>query len=304
MKMKNEKSEFLHYPVRDLLHSLFTCDVSPLLYYLPLGRKQVSELKFFAESRALCVPPACKASIPLEGYDRVMCSYRCRTSPIEVMAETCRTHSHIAMKTVRIFDLQVLLPLFRDPLMDLRIVHMVRDPRAVISSRKSFELDVDDNIVLRKEMEEKNITPNLVHVMGKICKAQVAIHKFARSANSSLRGRYMMIRHEELAWGPIQRAKKLYSFSGLNMTSELESFVYNITHVNKQDTGTFMSFSRKSPEVVSRWRKRLNYSTVMEIQNVCQEAMEVFGYIPVWSMRDLRDVSFNIVAEREALEDE
>ncbi|XP_068103864.1 carbohydrate sulfotransferase 6-like [Hyperolius riggenbachi] len=298
MKFQNESSELLHYPVRDLLRSLFTCDVSPLQQYLPKGGEHIGDLKFFAETRALCTPPACSTFIPSEGYDRLSCYHRCSKKSLKLMAETCKMYSHVVMKTVRILDLSVLLPLFRDPALDLRILHLVRDPRAVAFSRKYFILKIEDHIVLKKEGNE-NITIN--RVMEKICRSQVHINNVAKAAQA-LQGRYMAIRYEDLAYKPLQSINKIFSFASLRSTEDLEQWAYNITHQEKEGKNGVMTFSRESSKVVQRWRTTLDFDFVEEIQKSCKEAMELFGYFPAKSKTEKEDVTLELVNKEWSLE--
>ncbi|XP_071980132.1 carbohydrate sulfotransferase 6-like [Engystomops pustulosus] len=293
MKLRDQSAELLAYPVRDLLRSLLTCDVSPLRHYLPKGGKHISEMKFFAESRALCSPPSCSAFIPFEGYDRESCFYRCVNSTLDEMAEACRRYTHIVMKTVRILDLSVLLPLLRDPELNLRIIHLVRDPRAVALSRKSFPLDIDNRIILKNENISKGMS-SINEVMRKICKAQVAMNKLARV---SLSGRYMVIRHEDLARFPVESIKQIYDFSELPLTEEMEQWMYNITHEEVRGVGQFMTFSRESSKVIGRWRTKADFNFIHQIQLLCKEAMSVFGYLPVRSKKEQGNMTLEIIKD-------
>ncbi|XP_075690619.1 carbohydrate sulfotransferase 6-like [Rhinoderma darwinii] len=297
MKFHKESSELLHYPVRDLLHSLFTCDVSPLHHYLPRGGKHIAEIGFFAESRALCTPPACSAYVPSEGYNRQNCYYRCKNSSFDKMAEACREYTHVVMKTVRILDLSILLPLLRDPNLNLQIIHLVRDPRAVALSRNSFGLDIEDHILLKNEGISNNMTIKMSDVMAKICKSQVAINKLARTAKS-LNGRYMVIRHEDLARYPVESMRKMYDFTELQRTEDMEQWIYNITHEDIKQTDSFMTFSRVSSKVIERWRTEVDFKIVNQIQLMCKEAMGLFGYLPVTSMKDQKNMTLNVINEK------
>ncbi|XP_018419675.1 PREDICTED: carbohydrate sulfotransferase 6-like [Nanorana parkeri] len=298
MKLRGESLELLHYPLRDLLRSLFTCDVSPLQQYLPKGGKHVSEMGFFAESRALCTPPACRAFIPTEGYDRLSCYHRCRNISLDKIAEACKAYSHVVMKTVRILDLSVLFPLFRDPNLDLRILHLVRDPRAIALSRGHFTLNIEDKIVLKNE-GEKNIT--ISRVMEKICRSQVNINSVAKAAEV-LKGRYMAIRHEDLATEPLKNVNKIYNFAGLQPTKDLEQWIYNITHEEVDNYNGIMTFSRDSSKTVQRWRTAMGFSLVNQIQEKCKAAMDLFGYRPAKSQTEQKNLTLELVKRDWSLE--
>ncbi|XP_040181106.1 carbohydrate sulfotransferase 6-like [Rana temporaria] len=295
VKLQSQSSELLHFPVRDLLRSLFTCDVSPLHQYLPNGGKHISDFGFFEQSQVLCTPPACSAFTPSEGYNRIKCYEQCGNASLDQMAEICKTYSHVVMKAVRILDLSVLLPLFRDPALDLRILHLVRDPRAVALSRKSIDLHTDDEIVLRNE-GDGNITTS--RVMKKICKSQVDINNVGKAAEV-LRGRYMAIRHEDLSNEPLKIVKRIFNFAGLHLTKDLKQWIYNITH---EEIGGIMSFSRDSSKVAQKWRTDLDFNFVEQIQKNCKEAMDRFGYRPAKSKKEQKNLTLDFVNEEWSLE--
>ncbi|KFQ32663.1 Carbohydrate sulfotransferase 3, partial [Mesitornis unicolor] len=60
---------------------------------------------------------------------------RCGPLNITLAAEACQRKQHVALKTVRIRQLEFLQPLVEDPRLDVRIIQLVRDPRAVLASR-------------------------------------------------------------------------------------------------------------------------------------------------------------------------
>ncbi|KAG9471608.1 hypothetical protein GDO78_014020, partial [Eleutherodactylus coqui] len=298
MRFKKEAAELLHYPLRDLIHSLFTCDVTPLQQYVPGDGKYISSMSFFAESRALCSPPSCSHPSTSEGYERSKCSKHCRNSTFDKMAEACNTYDHRVMKTVRILDFSVLLPLFQDPALDLRIIHLVRDPRAIVSSRRSFSLDIDDQIVL-KQHDKDTKGP----VMAKICRAQVNIYRMVKAVGDYLERRYLLIRHEDLSMEPIVCTKKIYEFSGLKMTPDLERWIYNITHDLIKHPSRFLAFSKQSSKVIQKWRNTLDFNKVKEIEEYCREAMDLFGYLPVSSVSDQKNMSLDLVLSSVEMDD-
>ncbi|XP_075115502.1 carbohydrate sulfotransferase 4-like [Leptodactylus fuscus] len=302
VKFPDHKASLLHYPVRDLFRSLYTCDVSPLHEYLPRGGRYISHLPFWSESWALCSPPACTSPAMTEEYDRPTCFQRCGYVPLDKMAEACELKSHVVLKTVRVLDLSFLLPLFQDPDLDLRVIHLVRDPRAVAFSRMNFNLlKAEDLIVVRenKEWQNNKMKPNVTQVMANICKAQVEINEFGRRASNALVGKYMMIRHEDLAKDPLTMVEKMYKFTGLSLSEDFQKWLYNITHHGKPAQRGFMHFAGNSMEIVQKWRKRLNHNLVLKIQDACEKAMDVFGYSQVRTLKEQNDLTSSLVMDIE-----
>ncbi|XP_053329053.1 carbohydrate sulfotransferase 4-like [Spea bombifrons] len=299
VKLPNERADYLHYPIRDLIHSLFNCDVSPLHYYLPRNGRYISDLPYFSESRALCFPPACKKMKHYDTYDRPTCFQRCGYVPLEMMAEACKIHSHVVLKTVRILDIRFLLPLLRDPNLDLRIIHLVRDPRGVAFSRKNFNLLKEEDLIVTrrggKEKGEKHRKPNVTQVMFNICKAQADIFEAAQLAGPLLQGRYMVIRHEDIAIDTLASVDKVYKFAGLGMTPAIETWLLKITNQKNKEQRSFMSFVGESQRIIQKWRMNLNHKTVLEVQDACKEAMDVFGYQPIKSLKEQKDLKLDLL---------
>ncbi|XP_040261717.1 carbohydrate sulfotransferase 6-like [Bufo bufo] len=294
MKLQGESSELLHYPLRDVLHSLFNCDVTPFRHYLPKEGKYINDMRFFAESQALCIPPACSSFIPSEGYDRKTCLHRCVNNSMDRAEEACQMYSHVVMKTVRILDLSTIFPLLEDPYLNLRIIHLVRDPRAVALSRKGFPLITDDHILLKNEGISKDKNYTISNVMAKTCKAQVDITRLARTSKS-LNGRYMVIRHEDLAKNPVESARKMFDFAELELTEHMKKWIYKITHVEVREGSDFLTFSRVSSKVIEKWRTAADFNFVHQIQLMCKGAMREFGYFPVRSRKAQLDKSVEVL---------
>ncbi|XP_030053490.1 carbohydrate sulfotransferase 6-like [Microcaecilia unicolor] len=288
-KLPHAPPKLLHLPIRDLIRSIFLCDMSVFLPYFSQN-KNISNVFMWKESRALCSPPACPESSIKDFLFRAQCNKKCGNVSLEKMEEACRNYSHVVVKTVRIFDLEVLYPLIKDPSLNLKIIHLVRDPRAVFSSREKVTfLGPDDATVSKAQNSKANISV----VMEEICKAQEQNYKLAlRKPQPFLKGRYVMVRYEDLVKSPVDHTRELYDYVGLTMTPMLESWIYNVTHelLLKEK-----KFSKNSMKVAQHWREKLNFSKVKEVQKLCQQEMEVFGYQLIESEREQKNMSLDLL---------
>ncbi|XP_030051220.1 carbohydrate sulfotransferase 6-like [Microcaecilia unicolor] len=285
----------LHPPLRDLVRSIFSCNMSAFLPYMPRAQF-ISELFGWHESRALCSPPACGAQQRSDIIDRPKCNRSCPKNPFEKMEEACRSYSHVVVKEVRFLDLEVLYPLLSDPSLNLKIIHLVRDPRAILSSRQYFlELETDDAIISRGHSSMTNSTP----VMQVICKGQVQIyHTASQNPPPFLKDRYRLIRFEDFVKDPLANIKSLYEYVGLNMSSNLESWVHNITHGTIPKKKSFMHFTGNSKEIAQHWRQKLNFQKVKEVQKLCRQEMHMFGYQLIRSPAELKDMSLDLTLHK------
>ncbi|XP_016156636.1 PREDICTED: carbohydrate sulfotransferase 5 isoform X3 [Ficedula albicollis] len=147
--MYQNSAKVLHMAVRDLVRSVFLCDMSVFDAYMP-WKRNLSDLFQWAASRALCSAPACDSFQRTDITSELACKTLCGRYPFSKVEEACKTYSHVVIKEVRFFDLKVLYPLLTDPSLNLKIIHLVRDPRAVVKSREQSvkALARDNGIVL------------------------------------------------------------------------------------------------------------------------------------------------------------
>ncbi|XP_077568010.1 carbohydrate sulfotransferase 6 [Stigmatopora nigra] len=296
-KLRNSGAQALRMAVRDLMRSVFHCDISVTEAYLP-KHYNVSSLFMWSHSRALCSPPAC--SLTPRGYfsNETQCLKTCDTMGHQGVQEACISYSHVVLKSVRIFELESLYPLFEDPKLDLRIIHLVRDPRAVVRSRdQSVKAFVNDNAVV---LEQRNMPEPEVqyHVMQEICRSHVRISERAlHTPPPFLKGRYRMVRYEDVARNPQKEINAMYEFVGLNMTNQIEKWIHNMTHGKGKGSlkEAFQITSRNAADVSQAWRTSLPHNKVKRIQEVCKEAMRLFGYTTVNSDKEQKRLDIDLL---------
>ncbi|XP_027884868.1 carbohydrate sulfotransferase 5-like [Xiphophorus couchianus] len=283
--------------VRNLLRHLYQCDFSVMGSYLS-KKRSVSSVFMWTQSRALCSPPAC----PLTATNEIQCRQICHAQDLKKVEETCRAYSHLVIKEVRLFELESLYPLLQDPNLDLRIVHLVRDPRAVIRSREESakKLRRDNAIIL----EHRNVpaAEKNYEVMQEICRSHVRINKRAiLKPPPFLKGRYKMIRYEDVARNPLKEMNDIYKFVGLKITRQMEEWIYKVTHGKGKGSQkeAFQITPRNATEVSQAWRTLLQHSKVKRIQDLCKGAMSLLGYRTVDSEKEQKRLDVDLLVPLE-----
>ncbi|KAM6223793.1 carbohydrate sulfotransferase 4 [Rhynchocyon petersi] len=288
----------LHMAVRDLVRSIFQCDMSVFDAYMQPGPRRQSSLFQWQTSRALCSPPAC--SIAPE--DRILsqdhCRVLCNQQPFEMVEKACRSHSHVVLKEVRFFNLKSLYPLLRDPSLNLYIVHLVRDPRAVFSSREHtmWELMTDSRIVLGERWQRVQQADRPYQVMQTICESHREIFEATQHLPKALQQRYLLVRYEDLVQSPQDQTRRMYDFVGLKFLPWLQTWVQNITQGKGMGTHAFHTDSRNALNVSQAWRWILPFQKVTQLQKVCSDAMDLLGYRQVKSEHEQRNLSLDILS--------
>ncbi|XP_072728958.1 carbohydrate sulfotransferase 4 isoform X2 [Ciconia boyciana] len=300
--MYQNSAKVLHMAVRDLVRSVFLCDMSVFDAYMS-SQKKKSDLFQWETSRALCSPPACDSFNRSDIITAGNCRTICGKYPFSKVEEACKTYSHVAVKEVRFFDLKVLYPLLTDPSLNLKIIHLVRDPRAVFRSRENTVADLkrDSNIVVGSQRTKGEMGP--YNTMQVICKSHVEIYKAGRQAIPSfLKDRYLLVRYEDIVRDPLARAAQMYRFAELHFTPELQKWVHNITHGKGQGTQAFDIGSRDALRVSQAWRNTLPFQKIEKVQNVCKDAMDLLGYRLLQSEEEQKNMSLDLLFARNSSE--
>ncbi|KAM6926083.1 carbohydrate sulfotransferase 6 [Lycodopsis pacificus] len=300
-KLPKPGARVLRMAVRDLLRSVFQCDFSVMEAYLPENHN-VSSLFMWSHSRALCSPPACPLTPRGQFSNQTRCSKTCGASGLQGVEEACGTYSHVVLKEVRFFELESLYPLLQDPSLDLRIIHLVRDPRAVVRSREeSAKAFMSDSAIV---LEQRSIPAAEVQyqVMQEICRSHVRINERAiLKPPPFLKGRYKMVRYEDVARNPLEEITGLYEFVGLEATSQLEEWIYRVTHGKGKGSRkeAFDITSRNAADVSQAWRTMLPHNKVKRIQEVCKGAMSLLGYRTVNSEKEQKRLDIDLLVPQE-----
>lgn len=309
-------AESLQGALRDMLRSLFRCDFSVLgLYAPPVGpAAQVPELANLTTAtlfrwrtnKVICSPPLCpgapRARSEVGLVEDSACERSCPPVPLRALEAECRKYPVVVIKDVRLLDLGVLVPLLRDPGLNLKVVQLFRDPRAVHNSRlKSRQGLLRESIqVLRTRQRGGGFHRVLLgHGMGQsralpsaprsdmflsralevICEAWLRDLLFTNGAPAWLQRRYLQLRYEDLVWQPQAQLRRLLHFSGLRELAELEAFALNMTRGAAYGADRpFHLSARDAREAVHAWRERLSQEQVRQVEASCAPAMRLLAY--------------------------
>ncbi|XP_004649114.2 carbohydrate sulfotransferase 4 [Octodon degus] len=294
----------LHMAVRDLLRSVFLCDMSVFDSYMNPGPRKQSILFHWEHSRALCSPPACNI-FPRDNITyHAHCKLLCHQQPFEGVEEACRSYSHVALKEVRFFNLQSLHPLLMDPMLNLHIVHLVRDPRAVFRSREhtTVELMTDSRMVLGQLWQMLKEEDRPYQTMQIICQSQMEIFKAIQFLPEALRRRYLLVRYEDLVRMPLAQTSRMYEFVGLKFFPHLQTWVHNITRGKGMGQHAFHTNARNALNVSQAWRWSLPFEKVSRLQTVCGDFMDLMGYLHVRSQEEQKNLKLDLLSSWRPLE--
>ncbi|XP_030072474.1 carbohydrate sulfotransferase 2 [Microcaecilia unicolor] len=297
---------------RDLLSALYRCDLSALQLYNNAGAKNLSTLSIFGATtnKVICSSPLCSAyrKDVVGLVDEKVCK-KCPPQSLSLLEAECHKYNTVVIKGVRIFDIHVLAPLMEDPSLDLKVIHLVRDPRAVASSRiKSRHGLIRESLQVVRSRDPRIRRMSLVdvgHKMNKkdgsdfhaigalevICGSMAKTLRTALQPPAWLKGNYMAVRYEDLVVEPAKTLRQVYGFVNLYVSQELEKFSLNMTSGSGYSSKPFVVSSRNATQVVSAWRTALTFLQIKQVEQYCQQPMDILGYERVASAEEVKDLS-------------
>lgn len=284
---------------RDVLKQLLLCDLYVLEPFInPLPEDHLTQFLFRrGSSRSLCEDPVCTPFVK-----KVFEKYRCRNrrcGPLNVTlaAEACRRKDHMALKAVRIRQLEFLKPLAEDPRLDLRIIQLVRDPRAVLASRiVAFTGKYESWKKWLSEGQDQLSKDEVQRLQGN-CESIRLSAELGLQQPAWLRGRYMLVRYEDVALKPLQKAREMYGFAGIPLTPQVEDWIQKNTQAAR-DSGDLYSTQKNSSEQFEKWRFSMPFKLAQVVQAACGPAMRLFGYKLARDAASLTNRSISLLEER------
>ncbi|XP_067150179.1 carbohydrate sulfotransferase 7 [Apteryx mantelli] len=313
--------------LRDMVRALFRCDFSVLrLYAAPPGPRDplgpappggggnltTAGIFGWRTNKVICSAPLCPAAPrprqEIGLIDGAACEERCPPRALRELEAECRKYPVVVIKDVRLLELGALLPLLREPGLNLRVVQLFRDPRAVHNSRlKAKQALLRESIqVLRSRHRAEPRAPPRQHLLppallggGRgpgpgpqhraefflsgalevICQAWLRDLLLARRAPAWLRRRYTQLRYEDLVQEPRAQLRRLLRFAGLPVPPAMEAFVVNMTRGAAYSSDRpFLISARDAREAIHAWRERLSRQQVRQVEAACGEAMSLLAY--------------------------
>ncbi|XP_071497914.1 carbohydrate sulfotransferase 1-like [Diadema antillarum] len=227
-----------------------------------------------SKNRAICevANPTTDCKVPNPQWVRNLCS---------------QFKGRIAVKLIRA-DLDDLRSLVEDSETNVKVIHLVRDPRGAAASRIHYYFEVYPDLVNRQRPQFatlgrlaplglNNITERPKDCIPNMC--GWIRRNFRSSANVPdwLRSRYYLLRYEDFAEAPVQVAQDLYKFVGLPFPASVKSWIVDNTKVENSEKGTF-DVKKNSRAIASQWMSDLSQVEIEQVEADCLDVMDDLGY--------------------------
>ena len=166
---------------------------------------------------------------------------------------------------------------------DCLIVHLVRDPRAVLSSllrRRFFIKGPARSLLTQKPMSPEGIS--LLKQNSKMLCSLVSenLDHVKTEWSNWFKNRYILVRYEDAITNMSKAVNNMYKSVGLPMVDTITNWINGIPVLGQKTTrGRAMILSSTDTNTIGQWRLRLNSSLVSLFEETCGSLMKEMGYI-------------------------
>ncbi|XP_035690770.1 carbohydrate sulfotransferase 1-like [Branchiostoma floridae] len=285
-RFDREYNSFYERAKLQMLNGLFHCN------FTGMGPYYASYLRgaFIGRNASRTVRDACRtARFKIRAGNRTDCPILLRNIP-RFLTELCATHKHVAVKAIRVDKVDELLPLVEDPSLDLKIVHLIRDPRAIVASR----LALSHPAAVRNPLGLQELLIRTLEA-DEICGWMERNVQYRDNLPQQLRGRYALVRYEDVAADPSTMAEKIYNFLGIPLPDEVTDWIEKNTKGHHHIFSKYQT-NRNSQATLDTWRHKLVFSSVSKVQSRCHNIMTELGYRLVYNASELTNMT-NILVE-------
>ncbi|XP_022322129.2 carbohydrate sulfotransferase 1-like isoform X1 [Crassostrea virginica] len=271
--LDNKTRNYTHFleAAADVMNEIFQCNFEKL----PLTFFSDGFLNKGKKAREFTV---CMNYKRTNNTNRITATKQCAL----MMKRRCLASKFIVLKTIRI-PLRILVSL-SGMFQKLRILHLLRDPRATLKSQSRF------GIVKTNHLQE-NAT--------KFCNRVFEDITLARQSPSIGSNRYFPISYENLAKSPKEMSARVYSFLDMDVTANMTMHIEKMTMADRtcgesRIAKTMCTKSANSSADAEKWRQTIPYSFAAVVDSACSMLYSIVGLRSVPDEEHLRNLSFSL----------
>lgn len=268
--------------VRAFLDNLFHCRFNGYRDYLTfLSHPGLSSPRFRLSSKALSSPPLCRKEVNTYTNESNFLK-DCPLLNAKWVSIVCARKMHIVVslcaKRAPGGGLAGLLPLMTSQSMATRVLHLVRDPRAVVWEMIAKDGHLENNLHQLTTLENK---------IKKRCIEMNTDSDFLQSLPSDLVGQYQIVRYEDVGKNLVKSANTAFEFAGINRPREVNEYI------ERQKPGINNNGGDNN------WRLVMDMKVVAMIENHCAHVIGKLGYKTILNERVLRNLNYSLLDKYE-----
>lgn len=187
----------------------------------------------------------------------------------------CRDSSLLVLKFIRLRmkDAVKLLPYFPN----MKILHLVRDPRGILNSR----IKLNEKFVQTK--------------VQSLCSEMKEDLEVTKAMQEKFLGRIKIVYYEDMAARPNVTSKAISHFSGIDYTVHMQNYIKSQTSASR-DTCSYCTSRADSTLTARKWRNELSPKHATFIYKACESSNKYLGFLPFSASSDQKN--FNVPSRK------
>ncbi len=178
---------------------------------------------------------------------------------VDLFRKPCESKALRSAKTVRSSMYSMGYLLEREQ--NLRVIHLIRDPRAVVLSRRNFDSSGRSHYAGGSMIREAEV----------YCRDVVRDVRHRKELEKRYPGQVMTIIYDDLTLRPMEYAEQIYAFLNSSLPEETRTWLIKNT---RGDGGR-----RNSTKIASKWQEKLSYLTARAIMDTCKTFFQEVDYV-------------------------
>lgn len=190
---------------------------------------------------------------------------------IRYLEDICNRSNTILIKTIRM-SLDILIDILSG-IPHLKIVHLVRDPRAILNSRDVYFF-------------EKNAPVDITSIKTSAYALCDRMYKdvITNNDNNQTKQGAFVLKYECLATDPMTVTKMLYNYLNLVYTDSVTTWLQRHTQGNKTEEGIVGAQKGNSLSISTKWITRFSQNVSKLIDKECKILYKSLGFSDLQSM--------------------
>lgn len=216
--------------------------------------------------------------------------YLCEDLTAQNVSRVCNNHAHIVVKTLSHrfpLNIRTLQILFKN-IARLSVIHLVRDPRAVMNSiiRVGWISGYNKHAT---GTFSPNISSSLLKTnIKRFCTSMLKEIRFILEAEERFPGRYRLISYEKIVRNPLRESQKLYKFADIPFSSQSIDWVTlgENEHLQSIQNNPYSVLRPNASQLIDSWRTQLGKYETKILEKQCLPVMRLLGYRRVFGEKD------------------
>lgn len=240
----------------------------------------------------------------------------CPTATPDLFRKEClKYRGRMAMKIIR-GNLNDIREVLERTNLNIKVIHLVRDPRGTANSRRIYLMSIAERHSLLNSttaetpVSRRNETLKIrsLQKVGlfdpPVTPERATINEMCRRIRQNvgialqrpewLRGRYKLVRYEDMAARPLETTRKLYEYLGEPAPPNVLRWLEENTKDTVKSDQQMFNTHKNSSATSMKWRQYFSYHEARQVQGICGDVMKMLGYRTVRHHGELRDPGFPV----------